>query len=236
MIPVVETQGPDRRRNRKIGWKEARLCLSRAGNCVSPIFGATLGGPDQAGDRLLCSAIGAGLGTDTQVHAVGDGASWIANQVSLVFGVQGSFLVDFYHLCDYLSAAGELCARGQEPRWMEQQKERLRQNRTQEVLDALEPHLEPVTISSDEAPVRACYRYITNRPGQFDYKGALDQGLPIGSGEIESAHRYVVQDRLKIAGAWWKEENARSMLALRVLRANNGWNSYWSSLSSQKAA
>jgi len=29
----------------------------------------------------------------------------------------------------------------------------------------------------------------TNRPRQFDYKGALKKQLPIGSGEIESAHR-----------------------------------------------
>jgi hypothetical protein len=31
--------------------------------------------------------------------------------------------------------------------------------------------------------------------------------LPIGSGEIESGHRYVFQNRLKISGAWWKMEN-----------------------------
>ena len=49
----------------------------------------------------------------------------------------------------------------------------------------------------------------------------------IGSGEIESAHRYVIQIRLKIAGAWWKVENLSKMLALRVLRANRGWEDYW---------
>ena len=33
-----------------------------------------------------------------------------------------------------------------------------------------------------------------------DYKGVPAAGLPIGSGEIESGHRYVFQNRLKIAG------------------------------------
>ncbi|RLB22044.1 MAG: ISKra4 family transposase, partial [Deltaproteobacteria bacterium] len=61
------------------------------------------------------------------------------------------------------------------------------------------------------------------------YKGALEAGLPIGSGEIESAHRYVTQERLKIAGAWWKEANAQNMLGLRTLRANNKWDQYWES-------
>ena len=46
-------------------------------------------------------------------------------------------------------------------------------------------------------------------------------------GAIESAHRYVMQTRLKIAGAWWKVENLEKMLALRVLRANGGWDDYW---------
>jgi len=53
--------------------------------------------------------------------------------------------------------------------------------------------------------------------------------LPIGSGEIESAHRYIIQERLKITGAWWKEENAADMLALRINRANRNWESYWNS-------
>jgi len=49
-------------------------------------------------------------------------------------------------------------------------------------------------------------------------------------GEIESAHRYVIQERLKIAGAWWKEDNAQNMLGLRTIRANNDWDDYWDSL------
>ena len=54
----------------------------------------------------------------------------------------------------------------------------------------------------------------------------FNHGL-IGSGEIKSAHCYVIQHRLKIAGAWWKIENAEKMLALRVVRANGDWEKYW---------
>ena len=59
-----------------------------------------------------------------------------------------------------------------------------------------------------------------NRPEQFDYLGALQAKLPIGSGRIESTHGYVIQERLKIPEAWWKIDNADKMLALRVTRAN----------------
>ena len=76
-------------------------------------------------------------------------------------------------------------------------------------------------------PVRACHRYLSNRTNQLDYKGAIEKGLPIGSGEIESAHRYVIQKRLKLPGAWWIAANVESMLALRVVRANDDWGKYW---------
>ena len=61
----------------------------------------------------------------------------------------------------------------------------------------------------------------------IDYGKALSKGLPIGSGEIESSHRHVVQKRLKIAGAWWKKENANALLDLRVNRLNGYWETYW---------
>ena len=51
----------------------------------------------------------------------------------------------------------------------------------------------------------------------------LERGLPIGSGEIESAHRYVIQERLKLPGAWWTPANVEAMLALRLNRANREW-------------
>ena len=75
--------------------------------------------------------------------------------------------------------------------------------------------------------MRDAYRYIANRPGQFDYPAAIAAKLPIGSGEVESAHRYTIQKRLKLPGAWWTSSNAQAMLNLRCLRANHRWDDYW---------
>ncbi len=169
----------------------------------------------------------AGFGKKTQLHAVGDGATWIADQIDERFGAQGSYLIDFYHLCGYLAAAANTCASKNEKAWLDKQKDRLKQNDYQNVLDELEAFLEAGTIESQNAPIRACHRYIKNRTHQLDYKAALAQGLPIGSGEIESAHRYIIQQRLKLPGAWWTPNNVDSMLALRISRANNKWDEYW---------
>lgn len=236
MIPLVATGQSgsgchDRRKDRRLEWKEARLTLAHPQGSVSPVYGVTLGGSEEAGDLLLDCAIRAGLGAKGPVHCVGDGAPWIAEQVSRVFGLQANYLIDFYHLCEYLAAAAQVCAPEAKEQWVERQPMSMKGNR---VFEALETYLEPKAIGK-EAPVSKCCHYLKNRQDQFDYKGALDADLPIGSGEVESGHRYVIQDRLKRPGAWWKKENASSVLALRVLRANDRWDAYWNSLSKEAA-
>ena len=241
MLPVVEVAEPvpgeapvDRRKTRQVSWKEARLALAHEPGSVTPIFGATVGGVEEAGERLAVCALEAGAGSQTKIHGVGDGAVWITEQMEAQFGTQAQYLVDFCHLCDYLAAAGEGIAGQEKAAWMEEKKTWLKENRWPEVREALRPFVEPVHIPDPEAPVRACFRYISNHSNFLDYKGALAAGLPIGSGEIESAHRYVFQNRLKIAGGWWKMENLKKMIALRVSRANGGWEDYWNSV--QEAA
>jgi len=39
----------------------------------------------------LTCAVRAGLGADSRVHAVGDGAPWIVGQIEEQFGDQGSY-------------------------------------------------------------------------------------------------------------------------------------------------
>ena len=129
-----------------------------------------------------------------------------------------------------MAAAAARCAPETPAQWLAQQQTQLKQGDVAWVQAGLVPYLEAAEVADQAAPVRCCARYLTNRPGQFDYPRALAAELPIGSGEIESAHRYVLQQRLKLAGAWWKEETAADMLALRTLRANGEWNQYWAAL------
>ena len=223
MVPIVSialrytpNEPADGRKRRSLGWKEARLSLAHAHGSVTPVFNATMGGPDEVGDQLLDCVIRAGAG-----------APWIADQVDRVFADNARYLIDFMHLSDYLAAAAPRCSPAASIPWLAQQKELMLTGRMAEVLANLAPFREPTEIADHEAPVRCCYRYLENRPGQFNYQEALAADLPIGSGEIESAHRYIIQDRLKLAGAWWLLANANAMLALRTLRANGGWDRYW---------
>lgn len=250
MIPVVDTaipkEGkPDKRKCRTTRWEEARLCFSRGVQQITPIFYATMGDVERAGDLLYRGAMRVGFGSKTKVHGLGDGAKWIVEQMGRVFGNQVKFLVDFYHTSEYIAAAAEHSWSSQKIEWRIEQQGLLKESQHQKVLEAMRCRLpmdweakqeakktkkkskEKAEKKEEETPVEKCYRYIANRQDNLDYKYALDNELPIGSGEIESSHRHVIQKRLKISGAWWKPETAEYMLCLRTLRANNDWNRYW---------
>jgi hypothetical protein len=80
------------------------------------------------------------------------------------------------------------------------------------VLKALAPHREAPRVSDEHAPVRVCHRYLAGREQHLKYREAPAEGLPIGSGEIERAHRHVAQKRLKLPGAWRLVEHAEYLL------------------------
>lgn len=216
----------DKRKNKSLEYREAKMCLAhKVGSCTLK-YGGTMDGPDAAGKQWKRCVQQVGFDKDSKVHCIGDGAAWITNQMEGCFGAQGTYLIDFYHLCEYLSPAANIISPGTAD-WLKTQKEDMKAGKTALVLERLLPHIEPPEIYDEKAPVRACYRYIKNRPQRFNYPGAIEQGLPIGSGEVESSHRYIVQKRLKIAGAWWKKENAASMISLRLARFNKLWDKYW---------
>jgi hypothetical protein len=232
LLPIVEIGEAlgDKRRQRLCKWQEARLCLAGQSKSVRRRYAATMGSVECAGRVWKACVAAEGAGHNTRLHCVGDGARWIVSQVEEQFGEQATFLVDFYHLSQYLGEASQAIKGPGARSWLWQQQERMKANLSAAVLAELAAHREAESVAEVSAPVRRCERYMQARLEYMDYRGALERGLPIGSGEIESGNRSVLQARLKLSGAWWRAENAEKMLALRVTRANGEWRSYWRGL------
>lgn len=218
--------GP-RKGRRPREWKEMRLLAAQAQGSSTAVYASTFGSVAETGRRWGHCARQAGWALNTQIHAVADGAEWIWLQSDEVFGAQGTFLCDFYHVSEYLAAAAPACRSNQPDRWRRTQQKRLRRGAAQKVIQALAEHLEPAQTLDEEAPVRAAHRYLTNRADCLDYARALSLGLPIGSGLIESGHRHVLHARLKKPGAAWLHTHADDIAHLRVLRANEQWEVLW---------
>jgi hypothetical protein len=228
MIPIVESgTAEDKRKGKTLLWRQANLCCARDQDAVDCVYGATMASVKMAGLTWKAVAIGAGLVPSGSVHAVADGADPIFNAYSEQFAEwedRAKFTVDYYHVDEHLSEAGDHIAPDQKKEWLHQQHGWLLANKVGEILKTLEAHFEP--LEQEKTPVRAVHQYLHKRRDHLDYAGARAAGLPIGSGEIESGHRHVIQYRLKIAGAWWTLQNAEAMLQLRTTRANNDWDRY----------
>ena len=225
MICTVEAG--KRKGKRPRDWKELKLVAAQAKDSLTTFYGATFARVEGVGCRLGHCARKAGWGLNSQIHAVGDGAEWIRLQSAEVFGTQGTFLCDFFHVSEYLAAAAEASQGNKADAWRRTQQRRLKRGAIEKVIETLEHSLEPEGTPEEEAPVRSAHRYLTNRTDCLDYPKAIELGLPIGSGMIESGHRHVLQARLKKAGTAWLRVHADQIAHLRVLRANREWASLW---------
>jgi hypothetical protein len=236
-IPIVEiSEGKgDKRKRRECSWREVRLGCVRAEGRVERKYGVCMGSVEAAGKAWKRSAIKAGVGKHSAIHGVSDGAAWIVEQLQKQFGKQATYLVDFYHLSEYLGKVASHLEGKSAKGWLQRQQQRLKKNRVAIVERDLARWRSGTDSSEREAAVVAAARYIENHRQYLDYRGALERGLPIGSGEIESGHRVVVQRRMKISGAWWSPEQAEKMLALQECRANGEWEAYWQRQSQARA-
>jgi hypothetical protein len=84
----------------------------------------------------------------------------------------------------------------------------------------------------DEAALRAIDKscdYLADRTRTrlLHYQEALRDGLPIATGVIEGACRYLVKDRMDRTGARWSLTGAEAVLCLRALRASGDFDAYW---------
>jgi len=75
---------------------------------------------------------------------------------------------------------------------------------------------------------KACnYLADRTRTRLMHYQKALEDGLPIATGVIEGACRYLVKDRMDRTGARWSLTGAEAILRLRAVRTSGDFDAYW---------
>jgi hypothetical protein len=225
MVPLVEYDQnvKDKRKAKRNFWAELRLGAAQNQFETSWKYAASLKTPDDLGNKMKGIMERLGQNENTLVHGIGDGALWIPEQGERIAAYKYSHLIDLYHLCDYFSDAVKS--------WTENSREEVdrlknlcKEGKVETVVKELKNRQE---IDKNHEGLKACIQYIENRPGQFNYKKAIEKELEIGSGAIESGHRHVIQKRLKKSGTWWLRENAASMADLRTIRINGNWEKLW---------
>jgi hypothetical protein len=174
--------------------------------------------------QLFCVSTMLGMTQKAEVVAVADGGQGLREEMESQLPIT-QFILDKPHLRKHLyeTAAALGLTEEQQRQWVHSRLDRISEGHVQAVLAELEAQntLEP----NDR--LRRFIAYLKRFEDAVDYDRFKEAGYPIGSGEVESAHRSVPQKRLKLPGACWHPESINPMLALRVIRANDWWNDYW---------
>jgi hypothetical protein len=147
-------------------------------------------------------------------------------------GVPVRIVLDIIHVLEYLwKAAYAFHNDGtkEAERWVEQRLLALLQGQPiGEIAKGIRRYAARRDLSCEERkPVDDCIRYIVKHADLMHYDRALAEGLPIATGVIEGACRYLVKDRMDRTGARWSLEGAEAVLRLRSLRASGDFDAYW---------
>jgi len=221
------------KKKKAIRWREVRIGLARPLDSVSKLYVGQMEQYPAVVEDLFCASVLQGMTETTRVVAVADGGNGLREELEAQFhNIQ--FILDKTHLKDHLyETAEELgISREQRPGWVQPRLEAISNGKVAEVKAELE---EQLRISPNER-LRRLIGYLKRFIDAVNYGDFKAQGFPIGSGEVESAHKSIPQKRLKIPGASWHPDSINPVVALRVLRANNWWKDYWEKRSDERLA
>ncbi|MBU6341335.1 MAG: UPF0236 family protein [Bacteroidetes bacterium] len=140
---------------------------------------------------------------------VTDGAVWIGQWIAQQYG-DAVHILDFFHVCEKLAAV----APKEDSIWLDKQKTALLDSNVEGVIAAVKMTRRPAE------EIQALVNYLENHKHQMDYRYYRQQRWMIGSGAIESAHRTVLQVRMKRSGQRWADAGCDNMIKLRVAYKN----------------
>ena len=153
---------------------------------------------------------------------IADGAKWIWKWVSDTYP-EAIQILDYYHAVEKLCAFAQYKYPNESERhqWIGIQKDKLWTNEVIAVINTLE-----LLIPKNDFAKKALedlLRYYEANQQRMQYKTYRDNGLLVGSGPIESAHRNVLQQRLKLSGQRWSVDGAQAIANLRAFNKSNQW-------------
>ena len=215
------------------GWHEVKLGLVggwQDGALQAPSYVAAREPAERFGARLAAEAAtrgalevvrweggvtGRGLAVLREAAILGDGAVWIWRLADERFADRIE-VVDAYHAIQHLHiVARAIWGEGETARnWARMQAGVLLAQGVIPVLTALEALL---PASTEAATILRQERgYFRRNAERLDYPTLRLDGLPIGSGGVESAGDHLVQRRMKRSGMRWSDAGGRALLTLRA--------------------
>ncbi len=212
------------KKEKVINWHEVRIGLARPLNSTSKTYIGRMDTYPPVVRQLFNASVLAGMTPDTSVIGVADGANGLREELENQFE-NLQFILDKTHLKDHLYDTAEELGIAQKERreWVKTYLERISRG----CVDKVIAELVAMYKDNQNHRLKRLIGYIRRFFEALSYNEFKEKGYPIGSGEVESAHKSIPQKRMKIPGACWHPSSINPILSLRILRANDWWDDFW---------
>jgi hypothetical protein len=219
----------------KTVWREIKVAIlarlgyrrSRTGKEYSQLHHrrlvALLGNIDAFKPLLWLEAVRYGC-KNSQIVWISDGGRGFWRLYQECFSHIGTAILDFYHAAQHLwqAAAVLLDARTTKAHtWFEQLRHQLRHGQQEKVLADLaastQYRTKPTKVMKT---LRNVYAYFQAHEQHIQYGLFKSMNLPLGSGMVESACKWLIQQRFKGVGMRWSEDGFNHLLHLRLAWVN----------------
>jgi hypothetical protein len=213
-------------------WREVKVAvlarlsqrITRTGKQASQLVQrrlvAVLGSIDDLSPRLWLEAKRQGILTAKTVVWLCDGGRGFWRLFRERFEKHAQGILDFYHAAQNLWKGAKVWLDGrtkQSRQWFTQARRKLRRGKADEVLTDLQAALALNDLpDSARKTLQNLYDYLDTHRDHIDYARFKALGLPIGSGLVESACKWLIQQRFKGVGMRWSEDGFNHLLHLRL--------------------
>lgn len=246
---LVCEDGPGRSRKRPrktfdADWREPKLLTifvhderGRMEKKTQALVDGTFQGPDAVAELVAMHLHRLGAAKALSVTFVADGGVWIWERIGTIVklakltGVPIYEVLDCCHATHHISLALAALGLSDQIRKVLYREHRtlLRNGKWRQVVGEL---TELAEDAADDSQVWTEIAYLQKHgdAGRLKYPTFRSQGLPLGSGSIESNIRRVVNLRLKGNAMYWSEDNAEAMLQIRAYVLTDRWDKRLSEL------
>ncbi len=141
-------------------------------------------------------------------------------------------VLDFYHAAQKLGQAAAACLDGRTKnarQWFKLMRHQLRHGQSQQVISELAYAIDfrdlPTSVLKTLTNV---HDYLQKHHEHIKYQQFKELGLPLGSGMVESACKWLIQQRFKGVGMRWSEDGFNHLLHLRLAWVNDRFDNLFS--------
>jgi hypothetical protein len=193
---------------------------------------AVLGDIDALQSCLMLEALRQEWQKAKTVVWISDGGKGFWRLYNQCFSLRAIAVLDFYHAAQNLWKAAAACLDGRTKKarqWFKLMRHKLRHGQSKQVISELAYAIDfrelPTSVLKTLTNV---HDYLQKHHEHIKYQQFKDQGLPLGSGMVESACKWLIQQRFKGVGMRWSEDGFNHLLHLRLAWVNDRFDSLFS--------